>query len=114
MDKPTSEKDAIKFIDNTLEPFVMSLKADLQKAHINNAYYIGRCGELEAENERLKEEYQKLGVRFDREIKRFQQRDLDEFEKRKELEAKLDKVKEYCEAYVSGTVGRNEILDLIK
>lgn len=69
-------------IIDTKEAKIKELEADLQKAHINNAYYIGKCGELEAENERLWE------------------RDVNTNVALIEALAKLDKVREYCEEHI--------------
>jgi phage host-nuclease inhibitor protein Gam len=122
MDKPTSEKDVIKELsgflqerikrDDERDAKIKELEASLQKAHINNAYYIGRCGELEAENERLNWELSDQKRLSDKWAEAYKGLDISCYEAFK----KLDKVREYCEgsADLYGRVNSEEILDLIK
>jgi septation ring formation regulator EzrA len=49
---------------------------------------------LKAENERLKEQYNDLGVKFDKETERWQERDSDELDKRKDLESQISLLRE--------------------
>src|SRR6185436_9614460 len=97
-----SPKKTIDILESELKEFLVTIPLPKDDNILRLGYEAGRLRGLN-EIEELREDYNNLGVKFDKELERWQERDMNELNKRKELESRnkelMEALKEVLDDY---------------